>query len=94
MADLCYIYGCFMLMDFHDIYGCLMLLDFDSIFMDVLCIFFMVRYMKRSRCDLEAPKKNCRDLVGLLAALAPAETWSLNDRGKVWKSTFEYGNIW
>ena len=39
MADLWYIYGCFMLMDFHDIYGCLMLVDFDSIFMDVLCIF-------------------------------------------------------
>ena len=26
-------------------------------------------------------------------ALAPAETWSLNDRGKVWKSTFELKSI-
>ena len=34
-------------------------------------------------------EKPCRDLVGLFAALAPAETWSWNDRGKVWKSTFE-----
>jgi hypothetical protein len=39
MAGLWYIYGCLMLMDFHDIYGCLMLVDFDGIFMDVLCIF-------------------------------------------------------
>jgi len=39
MAGLWYIYGCFMLMDFHDIYGFLMFVDFDSIFMDVLCIF-------------------------------------------------------